>query len=68
MNVGSPTSGAKGGTTSKRESMKTVNHIKLNYQLFGLIIPLILLCSLAEMAYAQLPPGWKGGLPPDKDR
>jgi hypothetical protein len=48
MNVGSPTSGAKGGTTSKRESMKTVNHIKLNYQLFWLIIPAMLPGSLAE--------------------
>jgi hypothetical protein len=28
--------------------MKTVNHIKLNYQLFRLIIPAILLGSLAK--------------------
>jgi len=42
--------------------MKTVNHIKLNYQLIRLIAPVILLCSLAGAAYAQsLPPGGKGG-------
>ena len=33
--------------------MKTVNHIKLNYQLIRLIAPVILLCSLAGAAYAQ---------------
>ena len=42
--------------------MKTVNHIKLNYQLIRLIAPVILLCSLAGAAYAQgLPPGGKFG-------
>ncbi len=42
--------------------MKTVNHIKLNYQLIRLIMPAILLCSLAGAAYAQgLPPGGKFG-------
>jgi Concanavalin A-like lectin/glucanases superfamily/Bacterial TSP3 repeat len=41
--------------------MKTVNHIKLHYQLLRLIIPAILLCSLAEVVYAQMPPGFKGG-------
>jgi hypothetical protein len=63
MNLVNPAKlrGQKGGNFQKVKSMKIVNHIKLNYQLFGLIIPLILLCSLAEMAYAQLPPGWKGG-------
>jgi Concanavalin A-like lectin/glucanases superfamily/Bacterial TSP3 repeat len=44
--------------------MKTVNYIKLNYQLLRLIIPAILLCSLAGAAYAQfLPPGGGGGGP-----
>jgi len=51
----------KGGNFQKVNSMKTVNHIKLNYQLLRLIVPVILLCSLGEMAYAQLPPGFKGG-------
>ena len=51
----------KGGNFQKVNSMKTVHHIKLNYQLFRLIFPVILLCSLGEMAYAQLPPGFKGG-------
>ena len=61
MNVGNPTSGAKGGTTSKRESMKTVNHIKLNYQLFWLIIPAMLHGSLAGAASARLlAPGGNG--------
>jgi hypothetical protein len=42
--------------------MKTVNHIRLNYQLLRLIIPAILLCSLAGAAYAQVPsPGEKFG-------
>ena len=41
--------------------MKTVNHIKLKYQLFRLIIPVILLCSLAQMVHAQMPPPGKGG-------
>ena len=42
--------------------MKTVNHIKMNYQLLRLIIPAILLCSLAGAAYAQVPsPGGKFG-------
>jgi hypothetical protein len=41
--------------------MKTVNHIKLNSQLIRLIIPAIFLCSLLGTAYAQLPPGFKGG-------
>ena len=42
--------------------MKTVNHIKLDFQLFQLIIPAILLLFLAGAACAQvLPPGWKGG-------
>jgi len=36
--------------------MKTVNHIKWNCQLFRLIIPVILLCSLAQAVYAQVPP------------
>jgi hypothetical protein len=41
--------------------MKTVNHIKLNYQLFQLIIPAMLLLFLAGAACAQvLPPGFKG--------
>ena len=48
----------KGSQLPKGESMKTVNHIKLNYQLIRLIAPVILLCSLAGAAYAQgLPPG-----------
>ena len=37
--------------------MKTVNHIKLNYQLIRLIAPVILLCSLAGAAYGQFFPG-----------
>ena len=42
--------------------MKTVNHIKLNYQLFRLIIPAILLCFLSGAAGAQVPlPGGKFG-------
>jgi hypothetical protein len=42
--------------------MKTVNHIKLNYQLFRLIILAILLCSLSGAAGAQVPlPGGKFG-------
>ncbi len=42
--------------------MKTVNHIKLNYQLFRLIIPAILLCFLSGVACAQVPlPGGKFG-------
>ncbi len=41
--------------------MKTVNHIKSNHQLIRLIIPAMLLCSLAGTAYAQmLPPGGGG--------
>ena len=32
--------------------MKTVNHIKLNYQLIRLIAPAILLCSLADVGLA----------------
>jgi len=52
----------KGSQLPKGESMKTVNHIKLNYQLIRLIAPVILLCSLAGAAYAQgLPPGGKFG-------
>ena len=40
--------------------MKTVNHIKLNYKLFGLIIPVTLFYSLPGAAYAQvLSPGEK---------
>jgi hypothetical protein len=53
--------GQKGGNFQKVNSMKTVNHIKLNSQLLRLIIPAILLCSLLGTAYAQLPPGFKGG-------
>jgi hypothetical protein len=42
--------------------MKTVNYIKLGYQLFRLIIPAILLCALAERSYAQIsPPGGDSG-------
>ena len=41
--------------------MKTVNYIKLNYQLFRLIIPAILLCFLAGTAYAQMLPILPGG-------
>jgi len=37
--------------------MKTVNHIKLNYQLLRLIIPAIFLCSLAGAVHAQIDPG-----------
>ena len=52
----------KGGNFQKVNSMKTVNHIKLNYRLLRLIIPAILLCSLAGAAYAQVPsPGGKFG-------
>jgi hypothetical protein len=51
----------KGSQLPKGESMKTVNHIKLNCQLVRLIIPAILLCSLAGATYAQLPPGGGGG-------
>ena len=42
--------------------MKTVNHIKLNYQLIRLIISAIMLYFMAEAAYAQVPsPGGKYG-------
>ena len=42
--------------------MKTVNYIKLNNQLFQLIIPAIFLCILAGAADAQiLPPGGSYG-------
>ncbi len=52
----------KGRQLPKSKSMKTVNYIKLNYQLPRLIIPSILLCSLAGAAYAQLlPPGGSYG-------
>jgi len=63
MNLANPAElwAQKGGNFPKVTSMKTVNHIKLNYQLFGLIIPAILLCSLSGAAYAQMPPGFKGG-------
>jgi hypothetical protein len=47
----------KGGNFQKVNSMKTVNHIKLNYQLLGLIISAIFLCSLAGAVHAQIDPG-----------
>jgi len=54
----------KGGNFQKVNSMKTVNHIKLNYQLIRLIAPVILLCSLADVGLAAGPgfPG-NGGAP-----
>ena len=59
----SQVAGAKGGGNfPKVTSMKTVHHIKLDFQLFQLIIPVMLLLFLAGAAGAQvLPPGWKGG-------
>jgi hypothetical protein len=54
--------GQKGGNFQKVNSMKTVNHIKLNCHLLRLIALIILLCSLAGAAYAQVPsPGGKYG-------